>query len=335
MTESFNSSKINSHVESLVERKPFLTIDEQINLLKSRGLIMKDERFAKDILEDSNYYRLSGYSLTLRKDNHFFHGVSFEDITDIYYFDQALRSLLFHYLQVIEVRVKSVYAYEFAKMYGPTSYTDPANFNSSLTTEEFENLLTKPKEMREKRLPEELFLKHYQEVDQLPIWVFIEVFTFGDLSRIFTASTDELKVAVSKHFIKNYIVSENFQCTNNVSFFRMNLHCLTTLRNFCAHGSRLFNRVFIRKPHLTKFEFKLLRKVNNPSQSNGSKHGNRDNSHLYGFILVMKSLLRDNDFDALKSSIIALEAKYPKIDMGYYGFPKDWESTISDCTDSQ
>lgn len=328
MAESFNSSEINCPVESLVARKPFRTIDEQIDILKSRGLIIKDEQFAKDVLEDTNYYRLSGYSLTLRKNDHFFHGVSFEDIVDIYYFDQALRSLLFHHLQTIEVRVRSVYAYEFAKMYGSTSYTDPASFNSDLTAQDLENLISKPQKMREERLPEELFLKHYQDEDLLPIWVFIEVFTFGNLSKIFAASTDELKISVSKHFIKNNIVRENFQCTKNVSFFGMNLHCLTTLRNFCAHGSRLFNRVFIRKPHLTNLEFSLLRTVNKPSQSNGSRHVNRDNSHLYGFILVMKSLLRDNDFDALKSSIIALEARYPKIDMGYYGFPKGWESTI-------
>lgn len=334
MTESFNSSKINSHVESLVERKPFLTIDEQINLLKSRGLIMKDERFAKDILEDSNYYRLSGYSLTLRKDDHFFHGVSFEDITDIYYFDQALRSLLFHYLQVIEVRVKSVYAYEFAKMYGPVSYTNPDNFNSRIkgqermTVQELENLLKKPREMREKRLRDELFLKHYQGVDLLPIWIFIELFTFGDLSRIFAASKDELKIAVSKHFIKNYILRKNYQGTKNVSYLDRNLHCLTTLRNFCAHGSRLFNRVFSTKPSLSKPEREFLRKDNNSPELYYYQSSNPDNSHLYGFIIVMKRLLRDNEFEALKNSIIELEGKYPTVNIGYYGFPTDWESAI-------
>lgn len=335
ITDQSNSSEANKIHKSHNDDKPFLSLDQQVELLRSRGLIIKDKQSAKDILEASNYYRFSGYSLTLREDDHFFLGVTFEDIADIYDFDQALRSLLLHYLQIIEVRVKSVYAYEFAQMYGPKGYTDPANFKSGTTAQDLENLLEKPNEMREKRLPDELFLKRYEDVEQLPIWVFIEMFTFGGLSKIFAASTDELKVAVSKHFIKDYMLRKNYQSTNNVSYFKRNLLCLTILRNFCAHGSRLFNRVFSTKPALSKPERKFLSKDNNGHHLYGYQYSTPDNSHLYGFIIVMKRLLRDSDFEAMKSNVIALENKYPKIDMGYYGFPKDWESTISDCTDSQ
>lgn len=49
--------------------KDFKTIDEQIEILRSRGLIIEDETEAKDFLFRNNYYRISGYSLTLRKND--------------------------------------------------------------------------------------------------------------------------------------------------------------------------------------------------------------------------------------------------------------------------
>ena len=97
------------------------------------------------------------------------------------------------------------------------------------------------------------------------------------------------------------------------------LHGLTILRNFCAHGSRLFNRLFVRKPSLNSKEKKLLRKMND---------GTLDNSHLFGFILVMKRLLNKDDFLNLKNDLIALKKKIPFVSMAYYGFCEDWENKV-------
>lgn len=47
--------------------KEFKTIDEQLEILRSRGLSIKDDGKAKDFLLHNNYYRISGYSLTLRR----------------------------------------------------------------------------------------------------------------------------------------------------------------------------------------------------------------------------------------------------------------------------
>lgn len=47
--------------------KDFKTIEEQLEILRSRGLTISDESQAKDFLLRNNYYRISGYSLTLRK----------------------------------------------------------------------------------------------------------------------------------------------------------------------------------------------------------------------------------------------------------------------------
>ena len=41
--------------------KDFKTIDEQIEILRSRGLTIEDEAEAKDFLLRNNYYRVSGF----------------------------------------------------------------------------------------------------------------------------------------------------------------------------------------------------------------------------------------------------------------------------------
>mgnify|MGYP003468992462 CR=1 FL=1 len=55
--------------------KSFKTIEEQIDILKDRGVIIEDEEVAKKSLANLNYYRLSAYTLTLRKDDHFYDNV--------------------------------------------------------------------------------------------------------------------------------------------------------------------------------------------------------------------------------------------------------------------
>ena len=64
--------------------KSATTLDQQIEILKSRGLIIADDITAKTILSFVGYYRLSAYSLGLRDNDKFHDGVAFDrDIRDI------------------------------------------------------------------------------------------------------------------------------------------------------------------------------------------------------------------------------------------------------------
>ena len=49
--------------------KGFKTIDEQLEILRTRGLTIHDDQKAKEFLLYNNYYRISGYSLTLRNND--------------------------------------------------------------------------------------------------------------------------------------------------------------------------------------------------------------------------------------------------------------------------
>ena len=48
-------------MEKIRFNKPAICVKEQIELLKSRGLIIADENFAENILSNITYYRLSAY----------------------------------------------------------------------------------------------------------------------------------------------------------------------------------------------------------------------------------------------------------------------------------
>ena len=78
------------------ETKPFLSIDDQLDLLIKRGLIVSDRNNALNILNRTNYYRFSAYSLTLRKDNVFYPNITFDNIYEIFA-DSVLLLIARHY----------------------------------------------------------------------------------------------------------------------------------------------------------------------------------------------------------------------------------------------
>lgn len=151
--------------------KEFKTIDEQIAILETRGLQIPDKAVARDFLHRNNYYRVSGYSLTLRSHDVFASSATFQNIIDIYEFDHHLRHILLKYIELIEVAVKSVYSYEFTKVYGATGHLDPANFTNPTV---HSDIMQKAETQITSRLPHEAYLKHFiNELHQdIPLWAF-------------------------------------------------------------------------------------------------------------------------------------------------------------------
>lgn len=66
------------------------TYDDQIGILKSRGLIIDNEEFAKSILKNIGYYKLSGFykffykNIKENTEREFKEGTKFEDIYNLY-----------------------------------------------------------------------------------------------------------------------------------------------------------------------------------------------------------------------------------------------------------
>lgn len=78
-------------IETQHIKKP-KTFKEQVEILKSRGIIVTNNDLALNILKGINYYRLSAYILTHKKSDGNYHSISIEDIYKLYVFDKNLET---------------------------------------------------------------------------------------------------------------------------------------------------------------------------------------------------------------------------------------------------
>lgn len=290
--------------------KEFKTIDQQLALLKERGLTVSDENQARDFLMKNNYYRISGYSLTLRDHDKFFSSACFQNIVDIYLFDHELRHILLKYIEKIEVKMKSIYAYHFTELHGAIGYLDKSLFCDAA---QYQTTMDKVTDQKNRRLKHEAYLKHFVlDLNQnIPLWALVDLMTIADISQLYTISEESIKNAVAQDF--------GFFNKDRAELLGKMMKGMTIIRNLCAHGSRLYNRLFEQRPWLTKQEKSYLIK-----DSNGAV----DNSHLYGFVFYMKRLLEPLDFCQFKTEVEELTNRIPFVNMKYYGFRDNWKTVL-------
>ena len=82
-----------------------MAIEEQVKNLKSIGLIVNDEEYAKKILNDISYFRLiKAYSLNLKpKNGNYENEVTFEQIVELYLFNANFRQIIFPEIEKVEI----------------------------------------------------------------------------------------------------------------------------------------------------------------------------------------------------------------------------------------
>ncbi len=226
-------------------KRPFAklpaTYDQQIDLLKQRGMVIDDDITAKFYLQHLNYYRLGAYWLPFEA-NHSTHlfkpNTNFNDILNLYIFDRELRLLVLDAIERIEVSVRGQWAYQLAHKHGAHAHLDSTLFD----TEHYQS--NRKKLLEEVNRSDEIFIKHYLSTykEKLPpVWVVCEVMSLGQLSRWYNS----LKPKASRRAIADvYGIDEYVQ--------QSWLHHLSLVRNICAHHSRLWNREFTITPNLPK-----------------------------------------------------------------------------------
>jgi abortive infection bacteriophage resistance protein len=219
-------------------QKPATNYTEQVEKLKSRGLLVSDDAEAAFYLAHLNYYRLRGYWLIFEADtdgHQFKPGSRFEDVLELYLFDRELRLLLMDAIERIEVSVRSHWAYELGHRHGAHAFLEPALAADS--TRWANNLISLSKEVKRS---DEVFIEHlltkYEE-DYPPIWAVCEVMSLGLLSRWY----GNLKPMATRAAIASaYGLDE--------ALLGSWLNHLSSVRNYCAHHARIWNRQFVRIP---------------------------------------------------------------------------------------
>lgn len=97
-----------------------LTFQEQIELLKSRGIIVKNVEKSSEKIENISYYKLKEYATPFIcayiDGSPKYKGLEFDELLERYYQDKNLRIHLFHVIEKIEVSLKTRLAYDLGNM---------------------------------------------------------------------------------------------------------------------------------------------------------------------------------------------------------------------------
>ncbi len=223
-------------------QKPALSFVDQLEQLKSRGLVVDDESHALLQLSSISYYRLSAYWYPYRErddqgvvGDNFIAGTSFDDVVTLYEFDRHLRLLVIDALERIEVYIRTLISFHIAHTHGAFGHNDPANFHPN-----FQHAKWLAKLSREAERSSDAFITHYKikysGFPRLPIWMITEVMSLGSLSFCFKGLKPTDKRAISSQLNLHHRGLADW------------LHKLTYIRNVCAHHSRLWNRELSLRP---------------------------------------------------------------------------------------
>ena len=284
--------------------KPPKTLDEQVNLLESRGMVIGDRKKAKFYLQHLNYYRLRAYWLFFEQDqiiHKFRANTQFQDVLELYIFDRELRLLILDAIERIEVSVRSQWAYHLAHRHGSHAHLDPNLFDRRFWQRNLDDLT------KEVNRSQEDFVRHFQQTytEALPpVWVVCEVMSFGLLSRWFkTIRFARTKAAIAT----TYNLRANFLSSW--------LHHLSMIRNSCAHHSRLWNREFTVLPRLTTSPRQPLYS----SFSSGSRN-------IYNTLVILLYLMDRIVPDHQWGQVLLNHIKTCPQPLSPMGFPSNWQT---------
>lgn len=260
------------------------------------------------ILEHENYYNVvNGYKelflaakATPTTDEVYKAGTTFDEVYALYNFDRELRNIYLKYLLKIENTLKTVIAHEFSAKYGHDNYLKIENFDNSSE----KNISSAVKligdiqqEIARQMSKHHQVVTHYMtEHGYIPLWVLVNVLTFGKIENFYKNMKPADKTTVAKQF--------NLHPEELAKF----MHMLALARNKCAHDERFFDIRFKERIHTKSIKnFSALGIVR---AADGSYTcGTND---AYAIAIMFALLLRKSELNDFISSIQTMFAKLQK-----------------------
>ena len=289
--------------------KQFKNLEEQIEILKYKGMTINDEEYTKKILLRENYFFISGYRYPFMRSNvdkHFLEGVTFEEMYSLFLFDRAIRNVFFKYLLVIENNLKSIFSYQLSKKYGYKEkyYLRAKNFTSDKSRQKQVNDLIK-KMKRQIRIngSQHTATAHYMSnYGYVPLWILVKVLSFGIVGELFSIMKYDDQVNICKIY--------------NIPFdeFSNYLPILSNYRNLCAHEDILYENRTQKKIKGTKFHELLGIEKNEDDEY---KNGTND---LFALLIIMKRMLSYNEF---KDMCLELEKRIENLEYNLHSIKID------------
>jgi len=306
--------------EKTLYKKPALTILDQIKLYQSRGLLIPNPAFSASKLSAISYYRLSGYARYFTQAGDCLHGfipgTTFEQIFTLYSFDKELRLLILDAIESIEVAVRTAINNVMSTKYDPhwflkkECFKESAIFTHKKLKIMIEKATGKRRDGEKDKLTQDIIFKSYYQKyhspELPPCWMIAEAISLGTWSLMYQHlrnKSDRQEISI------------NFKIPPKV--LDSWLHCLTILRNLCAHHAIVWRRTY---PVTPKILYKKHQKVATPKREDQDWHG-----LIYEQLAVLSYLLKSIDMDAdWEGKLLVLLQKYQLIPIQEMGFPKNW-----------
>lgn len=310
----------------MIYNKPYLSFEQLADRLLDKGLRADRDKLIGR-LKSVNYYRLKSYFYITRQqildDDSTIFNVDFDFIWCHYLFDRQIRILILDAIERVEVALRSQIANYLTKDQSPFAYI---NYSKN---PHYLDILS---EIRTETLKsKETFVTHFKNnysdchicVDSmnqpiidsytkkalfdLPLWLVVEVMSFGKLSYFYKYLTRFDQKKISDFYKVDPSVLENW------------IHSLVDVRNIAAHHGRLWNREFKSLP--------LKIPYRNPDWHYPYE---TPETLLFGHLTVLRYLLKlVAPTTKWKKRLEKLIEEYTMINLKIMGFPENWmESKI-------
>lgn len=315
--------------------KPFKTYDEQMEIMESRNIIIKNRDFARLVLSGLSYYTIvNGYKnsfLSVDGTDNFVEGTKFDDLYTLHMIDTNLSTIVLKNILFVERYLKTKLSYIVSKNYGV--YTDTADL-SNRRTEDYlyrdyysrsakgrNNILRQIKETLTSGRINESVAHYTNNKNHIPPWILVTNITFGLAIKWYSVLNCNDKSELCSEFITDSSISD----LQKKEFVTISLSLLREYRNRIAHSNRTFN-----VPNLPVLPKRQLLALSYGALTNKEYNQNLGKRDLFAIILVCFIMIDDryilNNF---LNDLTNILAPYKDITMNersifnIFGLPED------------
>lgn len=306
----------------------FMAVNEQISLLKNQNLLIPNESEARHHLILDNYHNIiDGYGRYFKETNGLYKaGANFSEILYLHIFDSMLRNIFLQAILSVESHVKSSLAYRFSEAFPnePYPYLNSSNYDTSKILDTAHTIAQLSSIIKRERNRNGSDIADYiKQCGSVPLWVLSGYLSFGNLQHILSGSRTDMQNRIAmdmKYFlVDNLRYSGMFPPECMLSFIG-NIH---TVRNICAHNSRLFD-----------FRCKQSNKYWKPLYGKYGLAKDLERRTLYAVYLSLQCFLHRTEYRLLTANLIAamnvlqqgLHTVLANEIFAIAGFPADWNT---------
>ncbi|TCC43317.1 Abi family protein [Kribbella sindirgiensis] len=307
--------------------KPHLSFDDQVQLLKSRGMAVDDPAAAAELLSVVGYHRLSGYWYPYRRQlghrqraDQFIGGTNFSTVIRLYDADRRLKLHVLDAVERVEIALRVMIGFTLGER-GAYAHLDRANLDGQFTQangghrSRYDDWIAKVLDAQ--RRSSEDFVVHFQTKydGRLPVWGVTEILDFGSTAHLYRGLKAVDRTAIAQELdIVDGLGRGNGHTLGNW------LRVLNYVRNICAHHSRLWNRHMVNK--IGARQLATIPELRHLSAPEVSPH------RIYSTLCVLAFLLHrvgEGDWASGVRELVPAEIPACGRSLSEMGFPARWE----------